>query len=652
MKYFFRLLPLLLIAFVARAWGADAATPAAGSLFDPARHMHVSEVQPGMEGYGLTVFKGTKIEKFGCHVVSVLHNFNPRYDVVLIKCDGEFLEHTGSIAGMSGSPVFLKDDSGHYRMIGAFAYGWPLTKDPVAGVQPIEYMLALPTAHLHGSGTGAATQPSGTVSSSPGQAGPGTITWSVRDAGLPPRLTGRHVRSIGEVAAIRASTGLTGDGDDVPQMQPLTTPIMTSGLSKSLLNSLAPQWSALGMTALQAGGAGSVVPGVADAADAKLEPGGVLAVPLLTGDVEMTAIGTCTEVLGDRVWGFGHPFNNEGPIALPLGTGYINGVIANLETSFKLGSLTKCVGTLNTDASVGVAGLTGHSPKMIPIEFTVTPADGSPAHTYHFQSVSHRKFTPMLAATAFSAAVTGSSEPPEHNTLDYDLKIDFANGQTLEIADTAVEAQLSDLAEELTGPMTAAADNPFEQVSVVKITGKVTVSPVERLAQIMEVTVPKSRVLPGETVKAFVRYQPYRAAEAIMPVELTLPRNIPEGQYQLVISDDQRFFEDEQQAKPFMFTAQRIGDVFAVLKDLAAIRSNAIYLRLIRQPDGVAIGRTAMADLPSSMRTVLMGAGRSTITPFVSSTVKVVPTEMVIKGAAEFTLTVDNNAKLAAARNK
>ena len=30
-------------------------------------------------------------------------------------------------------------------MIGAFAYGWPLTKDPIAGVQPIEYMLDLPT---------------------------------------------------------------------------------------------------------------------------------------------------------------------------------------------------------------------------------------------------------------------------------------------------------------------------------------------------------------------------------------------------------------------------------------------------------------------------------------------------------------------------
>src|SRR5437763_161052 len=114
------------------------------SLFDPARHMRISEVKPGMKGYGLSVFSGTKIEKFDVEVVSVLKNFNPKYDVVLINCKGQNLEHTGAIAGMSGSPVFLKDDQGRDRMIGAFAYGWPLTKDPMAGVQPIEYMLTLP----------------------------------------------------------------------------------------------------------------------------------------------------------------------------------------------------------------------------------------------------------------------------------------------------------------------------------------------------------------------------------------------------------------------------------------------------------------------------------------------------------------------------
>ncbi|MDB5302387.1 MAG: hypothetical protein JWO87_4050, partial [Phycisphaerales bacterium] len=82
------------------------------SLFDPARHMRVSEVKAGMTGYGLTVFRGSKIERFDIEVLSVLRNFNPKGDVVLIRCKGDYLEHTGSIAGMSGSPVYLTDAAG------------------------------------------------------------------------------------------------------------------------------------------------------------------------------------------------------------------------------------------------------------------------------------------------------------------------------------------------------------------------------------------------------------------------------------------------------------------------------------------------------------------------------------------------------------
>src|SRR6266480_6556429 len=112
--------------------------------FDAARHMRVAEIRPGMKGYGLSVFRGTKIERFDVEVISILRNFNPKYHVILVRLHGQNLEHTGGVAGMSGSPVFLKDEEGRERLAGAFAYGWPMGKDPVGGVQPIEYMLTLP----------------------------------------------------------------------------------------------------------------------------------------------------------------------------------------------------------------------------------------------------------------------------------------------------------------------------------------------------------------------------------------------------------------------------------------------------------------------------------------------------------------------------
>src|SRR2546421_8836376 len=149
MKWSARLTVGLLLLGLLRIVAADPAPPQPAStvpsLFDPARHMRVSEVRPGMKGYGLSVFSGTKIERFDVEVISVLRNFNPKSDAVLIKCRGQNLEQTGAVAGMSGSPIFLKDETGRERLIGAFAYGWPMTKEPVAGVQPIEYMLTIPT---------------------------------------------------------------------------------------------------------------------------------------------------------------------------------------------------------------------------------------------------------------------------------------------------------------------------------------------------------------------------------------------------------------------------------------------------------------------------------------------------------------------------
>lgn len=614
--------------------------PAQASLFDPARHMHVSEVKPGMTGYGLTVFKGTKIEKFNVEVVSVLKNFNPKYDVVLIRCKDAFLQHTGSIAGMSGSPIYLHDENGHDRMIGAFAYGWPLTKDPIAGVQPIEYMLALPSAPQNPDNTGRPPRPAqANAESQAGERG----TWSLWDAGVLPMEWKENRHSWADLLQPPLKQNdLTG----VPRLTPLATPLMISGLSPTAMSQLSPAFNAVGLVPLQAGVGGS---GTIDGPAAPMEPGSVFAVPLLTGDVELTAIGTTTEVIGNRVWGFGHPFNNEGRVSLPMGSGQVNGIIPNIQTSFKLGSLTQMRGTLTTDASVGVSGHEGGLPPMVPIELTVSPADGSEPRVYHFQAAQHPRFTPLIAGAAFSGALVGSSELPQYNTVDYDLDLTFVNGKTVHLANRSANATAVDVFGDAIAVMSAASDNPFERVLLKNVSGWVKVSPRVEEAQILDVHLPKTRYRPGETIKAYVTYLPFRSTQQTMPVELDLPRDLGPGMYELVISDAQHYFMQEQQTEPFRLTAQNINDVFAVLNDVTKVRENALYLRLLRQPDGIAIGRTAMLRLPSSRRQILMGAGRSDTTLFVSSTVKTVPTEMVMNGSAEFAITIEAGAKVAVA---
>src|SRR5579862_4876969 len=75
------------------------------------------QVAPGMKGYGLSVFKGTKPERFEVEIVGVLHNALPKQDMVLIRMSGANLEKHKVIAGMSGSPIYIDG-----KLLGALAY--------------------------------------------------------------------------------------------------------------------------------------------------------------------------------------------------------------------------------------------------------------------------------------------------------------------------------------------------------------------------------------------------------------------------------------------------------------------------------------------------------------------------------------------------
>jgi hypothetical protein len=623
--------------------------PAAVSLFDPARHMRVSEVRPGMKGYGLSVFLGTKIERFDVQVISVLKNFNPKTDVVLIKFGGENLEHNLAIAGMSGSPIYLYDDTGKARMIGAFAYGWQLQKDPIAGVQPIEYMLKLPNEM--GSPT---SQPSGRTAvevplnhgSASGEATDQTVTgprWSLSDSVLLPGMkTAPATYPFAKFGSMAPNPRMLAAGDD-SGLTPLATPLMVGGLSPRVLQEIEPLFREYGMMPVQAGGGGGS--GEAPDKSVPIEPGSVLGVPLVEGDVDMSAVGTCTEVIGKHVLAFGHSFNSEGKVSLPLAGGSIQGVIANLASSFKLGSLTAAAGTLQNDQTVGIAGELGVAPPPVPVDLRIKYTDGSEDQLYHFTVALHPKMTPMLVATAMISAITGAKELPDNHTVDYNLDLQFENGKTIHVVNSDVNIAANDLFFEVGMPLMAAAENPFRPVMVKKITGTMVISPEARAGSLLYASVPRSRYRPGETVTAYVTFRAFRAGELVLPISMELPKDLPDGTYQLTISDWTKYLNDERTAEPFKFTAETLNQVFDVVQEASSIRHNALYLRLIRQPDGIAIGHTAMPKLPSSRRQILVGAGRSDTTQYVSSSVKVIPTERVMSGSADFQIAIDKNAQ-------
>src|ERR1700680_849947 len=95
----------------------------------------LSQVKPGMKGEALTIFAGDQIEKFDLVVIGVMPNFlGPKESIILVQLKGPRVEHTGVVAGMSGSPVYFEG-----KLAGALSLKLGVfTKEPIGGVTPIE----------------------------------------------------------------------------------------------------------------------------------------------------------------------------------------------------------------------------------------------------------------------------------------------------------------------------------------------------------------------------------------------------------------------------------------------------------------------------------------------------------------------------------
>ena len=90
-----------------------------------------------MKGYGFSDFgDGKGVQRFDVEIVGLLKSYAPKQDLIIARVSGANLEKTGVIAGMSGSPIYVDG-----KLVGALAYGWPFSRDPICGITPIQSML-------------------------------------------------------------------------------------------------------------------------------------------------------------------------------------------------------------------------------------------------------------------------------------------------------------------------------------------------------------------------------------------------------------------------------------------------------------------------------------------------------------------------------
>jgi hypothetical protein len=620
--------PLLLLSMLAYLLGLVHHFRLAGQAPagpGPETYWQVEDVRPGMKGEGKTVLKGTRIETFGVEVVGVLKNTNPGRDLVLCRLSGLNLHKTGVIAGMSGSPVYVDG-----KLLGAVAYAWsaggPWTEKegPIAGVTPFSQMHSyVEAAEKHD------------------RAG----------AGRPSRVGLRQPIRVGgrDFDAVTVAGGFDPPPSPDPGLwlAPLQTPLAATGFTPHSLRLLRERCGGLGLVPVQGGGAGARV--AAEEKDATLEPGSPLAVSLISGDFDLSGIGTVTHVEGTRVYGWGHPFLDLGGCDFPLMTGYIHTVYPRQTVSFKMGSPLKAVGVVNADVSTGIAGRIGAKPDLLPLRTSVALGPDGPAKTFHVQIARQRSLLATLVFAALTNSVDMEGDLPEEVTADFRARIEIAGRPPLVIEDLFSGFASGRAPQALFGPVASAINqlvyNPHEPVRIERIECDTQVLPGRRTADIEAVELDAEAYAPGDTLRAAVYVRPFKGERRRLSVSLKLPADLPEGRYAATLCDAPTNARLTLRDHPTLDNPTNLEQVLEALRVQTATRRTNLVLRVPTGPSGVAAGGKALPDLPPSMVHVLANSRRTGARAVSGALVARQPTDWVLQGSETVRFSVAQNKK-------
>jgi sugar lactone lactonase YvrE len=473
---------------------------------EDAKHiMPLSQIKRGMRGYGLTVFHGTKIEKFDVEILGVLKKMNTGKDLILVRIGGGPItsRDTGIIAGMSGSPCYING-----KLVGAVAYGSGYAKEPVGMLTPIEDMLEAWDSNLP-------KQASGYSSPQP----------------LPEPLTigGKRVAKV-SIGSPEAPEKDISDG--TLYMRPLMTPLMVSGLSPRGIGKLAEILRPFRIEPI-AGPGGGQKPGVS----AKLEPGAAVGVSLARGDIDLTAIGTLTYRRGNKIVGFGHPMLGIGAVDAPMTTAFVDDLISSYRVSTKMASPLETVGRVFQDRPWSIAGAVGETAKTIPAAIEIDDRMFGRKRAFNVKVINHPLLASRLLTMVIGEAIYDAHPAPGDATAEVTYEVVADQVGKITRSNTFFDpvsidgAAITDIGS-LLGLLSA---NRFHPLDIKSVKVKVRILGKRNTATIDRIFVKESEYEPGETVDVGVVLRPYKSDRITKTVSIKIPATAPDGKITLLV---------------------------------------------------------------------------------------------------------------------
>ena len=570
----------------------------------------LEDLRPGMKGTARTVFSGSETQDFNVEILGVLPGFpGPRQSAIIAKLSGSNVEKTGVFAGMSGSPVYIDG-----KIVGAIAFSFPFSKEPIAGITPIKQMIDLFNK--------------GSENAQPKE--PRVVSFSqLAGTDWKPNLPKPAVSPVSLLAPVSAGSPL------LPllgqQMTPIATPLVFSGISQESLAAFAPQLVASGLLPVSGAGGSAPITPLAEVNGNTFPPGSSISVQLVRGDYSLAAAGTVTLRDGDRIYAFGHPFLSLGASDMPMAESSVVTVISNMNNSFKLAVPGRMVGAISQDRASGIFGLLRQAPKMIPVKVNLHTSRER-TETYSYEIANDSFLTPLLLNITLFNTITSSERVLGDSTISVKGEIKVKGQQSIQI-DRRFSANNSAImaAGSIAAPVGSLLTSGFDDVQLDGITLDIASTETKYAGTLERITLDRTEVRRGEKieVQAYVRTE--SGKQFVQRIPIQIPEDAALGQL-LVFVGDGGALQEGSPAKSFV-----PQDLSQLVKAINTVKkSDRLYVKLFRITPGAVIGTSELPSLPPSMVATLNSDRTSGgYTPTVLSPVwetELPPAEFVISG--------------------
>ena len=543
----------------------------------------LNDLREGMKGKAYTVFRGSVAEEFTVEILGIVPGaVGPKQDMIVGRLSGANAERTAVFAGMSGSPVYIDG-----KLVGAIAYSFPFSKEPICGITPIDQMIGI-------------FEQNGSMSTEKKELKPfsfSELATTDSNSSLPLKSSYFTQKMTAASSALGSVYGQT--------FQPIATPISFSGFSPATLKAFEQQLLSVGLIPVASVGGSAPISALKKADDKTLLGGDSVTMQLARGDFSIAAAGTVTFRDGEKIYAFGHPFLSLGTSDLPMSESSVVVVIPNLNNSFKLAVPGEMVGSMTQDRATGVFGKLGQVPKMIPVTINLVTSRNQ-KQTFNFEVARDDSLTALLVNIGIFNALVSNERGMGDTTVEIDGNINIKGEKPVNIATRFSGPQATQFAGlSVALPVNSILGSNFDNTEISSINLNLKSIDGSKTASLERISLDKTETRAGETVEiqAFIRTSSGRMLSQKIPVQI--PANTPAGKLSIAVGDGNAM---QQADLSRQFVPKDLTELLTTIN--SAKKGDRLYVQVNRLTNGAIIGASELPNLPPSVLAT-MNNGRS-----------------------------------------